>query len=254
MSSAELDVVVWKWAPSPGADPNRVYTYEHVNAMRSMLARHLHTPHRLRCFTDRPLDRTEVVFDDFTQTARVHELHPDIVLHPLPPDPPVYKHCRRLRIFDPAMGYYLGALDGKARILQLDLDLVILDDVTPIFIAPGSFLYSGGNIAAMLFDVGEPRGLWDWYSAYPEAALAEARASTRSSTLSDQAIVNHYMRSRKYPWTPLPPGIVRFPYKAGAIAWTPPPETRAVHMYGKTTNPSRPEVQAANPWIVEHWR
>jgi hypothetical protein len=106
----------------------------------------------------------------------------------------------------------------------------------------------------MVFDAGEPRGLWDWYSRAPEVALAEAQRWAGNPRISDQAVVNYWLRSRRVSWAPLPAGFARFPYREGIVAWEPPVGTRLVHMYGKATNPGNPEVRAANPWIVNHWR
>jgi hypothetical protein len=253
----ELQVVVWKWAAEPGADQSRVYTDEHVWKMASMLRRHLHVPYRLHVFTD-------------DVTVNWHPDLEDVVSHPLP-ETRGWKHCRRLKVFDPLMGQLLAPRVACPRIVQLDLDLVIVDDVTPVFAPADSwpFMYSGNNISVMVFDAGQPAGLWDWYSRDPEGNLRSAQRWARHAGLSDQAVVNYWVHARSplsgpagdrarvasHAWSPLPPGVVRYPYRLGTVSWDPPEGARAVHMYGKaSTNPGSPEVQAANPWILEHWK
>jgi hypothetical protein len=228
-----VDVVVWRWDPARGADQNRIFTADHVNRMRSMLARHLHMPHRLHCFTDNVGDE---------------EIHGDVELHQIQ-DPPRFKHTRRLRIFDPAMRFVVGP-----RILQLDLDLVIVDDITSLLQRPDPFVYSGHNISIMFFDAGQPEGLWDWYSRDPERALAVAQEWSGNSRLSDQAVVNYYVRGREHK-------VASGRWPEGAVVSNQrrdvskiPRGARIVHLYGKHTNPARPEAQRANPWITEHWR
>src|SRR5689334_21964452 len=84
--------------------------------MASMLRRHLHVPHEFVCVTD---DRRGI--DDSVRVV------------PLPNRLSATPRCiRRLRQFDG--GWALRNL-GQ-RIATLDLDIVITDDVTPLFTRP----------------------------------------------------------------------------------------------------------------------
>jgi len=99
--SADLSVICWRWGTR--------YGVECVNRLRSMLARHLHIEHRLFCITDDPSGL------DYGITAI-----------PIWPANGLGR-CRRLRIFDESMRGIFGD-----RMLQLDIDCVIVNDITPL--------------------------------------------------------------------------------------------------------------------------
>ena len=241
MTPNPLAVVVWKWKPAPGADPDRIYTHEHVVNLHAALVRYLPQPWRLHVFTD-----------SITADARLAYLT-GTYLYSIP-DPTGFKHVRRLQIFNPEV--YGSLRMAPTHLLQLDLDIVVLGDLAPLVADnPHALTYHGNNIAVMYWRIGQPAGFWDWYSVNPADRLAQAQAWCGNPKLSDQAVINFYLRSHKISWRSFPPGLLaRFPYREGAVAWTPPEGACLVHMYGKRTNPGNPEVQRANPWILEHWK
>ena len=96
-----LSVILWRWG--------RRYSVEFPNRMRRMLARHLRIQHVVYCVTDDPTG-----------------LDPEIVPVPMW-DPEGLGRARRLRIFDPDVQAALGT-----RFLLLDIDGVIVDDLTPL--------------------------------------------------------------------------------------------------------------------------
>lgn len=104
-----LTVVVFLWC---GWRP--LYQAEHVNALQRMLREYLRQPHRMLCFTNEPKGiecETQPLWS-----------WPDV------PTAPKAPNCyRRLKLFDPAMRETLGP-----RILAMDLDAVIFDDITPL--------------------------------------------------------------------------------------------------------------------------
>lgn len=108
-----VNVVCMKW----GA----LYGPHYVNRLYGMVARRLSRPFRFACFTDDP-----------------GGLRPEVETFPLPPIELAPEHAhrpwRKIGLFNPT----LGDLTGTA--LFLDLDLVIVDDIDPLFDhAPGRF-------------------------------------------------------------------------------------------------------------------
>lgn len=176
-----LTVVAWKWGSLFGP--------EWVNVLRSMFERHLHLPHRFACVTD---------------DAR--GLDPRVDAVPLPgllSDSP--RCIRRLRQYD---GMWATENLGR-RFLSIDLDVVITDDVTPLFARPDPVVcwkvgyarvYTG---ALVLMDAGALHGLWEAFAADPEGYAREAqraiygreRAGAPWGGASDQPVLNHYIRT-----------------------------------------------------------
>lgn len=103
-----LSVVTWLWGDRYGA--------EHVLRLRSGLQRNLRLPHRFWCITDRALPT-------------------DVDTIPLP-DPRGLARARRLQIFDRSIEDLLGS----TRILQLDIDCIVVGDVTPLVDRPEPFV------------------------------------------------------------------------------------------------------------------
>lgn len=169
-----ISVVCWKWGSLFGP--------EYVARMRSMLARHLHREHELICVTDDPRSvpagiRTERI-TDFQNTPRCR---------------------RRMKQYDRAFACRLGT-----RILSIDLDVVIVDDITPLvdrreplvcWKVGYAGVYSGSFV---LYDFNALHGLWERFAADPEGFPA----SCGERNASDQAMLNRWLRGRDVPhWT-----------------------------------------------------
>lgn len=178
-----LSVVSWKWKPAQG---DSVFSAVHVNALRAALDRHLHLEHRLFCVTDDPrgLDGDVRVVQMpmmFAQTPRCR---------------------RRMQQFDREFSAQFGP-----RMLAMDLDLVIVDDITPIVSRPEPLVclridyaqvYSG---SFLLMNTGVLHGLWERFRGDPEGYPKQAWPRGIGS---DQAMLNHYLAKRLMPvphWT-----------------------------------------------------
>lgn len=119
-----LTFVAWRWTPPHGY--RSVFSPDTVFALREMLDRHHHKPHRFVCITDEP------------------DALPGIETIPLwdwgsgikSPIGRSYPSCyRRLRVFAPDAGEMFGE-----RLVSIDLDTVIVGDVTPLFDRPEDFV------------------------------------------------------------------------------------------------------------------
>jgi hypothetical protein len=100
-----------------------------------------------------------------------------------------------MRIFDRAWSSAIGA-----RILALDLDVVLVDDITPIVNRPDPLVcwrvgYAGvfsGSV--ILMDAGVLDPLWRAFDADPDGL---ARRSWPRGVGSDQAMLNHYLANTR---------------------------------------------------------
>lgn len=168
-----LTVVCWKWG--------RLFGPEYVNRLRSMLKRNLRITHELVCVTDDSsgLDsgiRCEPI-TEFTNTSRCQ---------------------RRLKQYDAEFASRLGA-----RILSIDLDVVITDDITPIVDRSEAIVcwkvgfadvFSGSFV---LYDAAALDGLYRAFKADPIGYPQKV-----SGSMSDQPMLNYFLRGRAVPhWT-----------------------------------------------------
>lgn len=170
-----LPIVCYKWRRPDGS---ALFRAAHVNALRAGLARHLQLPHRLFCVTDDPAG-----------------LDGDITAVPLPDTYAATPRCRRRmqqwsREFD--------AQIGAQRKLAIDLDVVLVGDITPIVNRPEPIVgwrvghagvYSGSFLLA---DAGALHGAWELFAAdpdgYPQIACENLGVG------SDQAMLNHWLQ------------------------------------------------------------
>lgn len=166
-----LTVLTWKWGNKFGAC--------HVNTLRSMLARRLALPHRLVCVTD-----DAEGLDDAIEAIPLPALYSDS------------PRCRRrMRQFDREWITAIGD-----RILALDLDVVLVDDITPLVDRPDPLVcwrvayanvFSG---SILLMDAGVLDPLWQAFNADPEGY---PRRAWPGGVGSDQAMLNFFL-SRPY--------------------------------------------------------
>lgn len=238
--SEPLAVVCWRWGTLFGP--------EYVNRLASMFRRHLHMPYTFHCIATGDLAPTE--YD------------PEVALHPMYLDHAEMtagsRSCfRRLRLLDAGMRDVFGP-----RILQVDLDTVIVDDVTPLFDRPEPLVLCRQqavhdrvtyNPSMMLMDAGVLHRAWEEFHAAPASIWSTARA--RGWSCSDMAVINNYVeqaRVRPAFWTE-EEGVVAYWREVRRAKGALPPGARVVLFYG-TANPSDADLREKSPWIEEHWR
>lgn len=228
-----LTVVTWIWRGE------RVYLPEHVNALRRMLTRHLHVPHRLVCITDEPGD-----FD------------PEIVVMPTPaaamrladvktPEGSRMPSCyRRLWVFSDE-ARCLGE-----RILLTDVDAVITGDITHLvsrtepFVGwrPGQVWGNHERVAGgmYLLSTGAHPEVWDDFG---EAGIGAARRAGYRG--SDQAWLSYKLGRRSALWSDEDGIYALSDLRDGML----PDDARIVQFAGNV----KPWSFGVPPWVLDHY-
>lgn len=166
---SELTVLCWLWR---GWRP--VYNAEHVNTFARMLRAHLNRPHRLICVTDNAAGITEC------ETAPLWDM-------PAMTQKKMQNCYARLRLFDEETARRFGA-----RILSIDLDCVLLEQLGPL-ITDEPFRAVRGKSAPIngsmfLLSAGVHPHVWAAFDpATSPAMIALAKHNGRCIGGSDQA-------------------------------------------------------------------
>lgn len=172
-----MNVFTWYWRQ----DHRPIqYRPEHVQKLQSMVKRHLRIPHQFICITDLDVPNVACI-PPLPEMERVKNKRWG------PHQPQCY---RRLRMFDPEMRDILGE-----RYVQIDLDTVIVDDITPMFDRSDPLVINRSigrrdayNGSMWLHTPGTHASL---YAAFdPDQAIA---ASKRGYVGSDQAWMRYHL-------------------------------------------------------------
>lgn len=210
-----------------------------VSMLRAMVARHYRKPHRFICVTDAPkeLDRdieTIPDFGDFSTLGAPTGAH----------NPSCY---RRLRAFDPGIAKVFGE-----RFIMLDLDTVLVGDVSPIFDRTEDFVMAGDtnprthyNGSLVLMTAGARAKVWTDFD--PPGSIKRAYRAGHHG--SDQAWISYC----------LGPGEKKFSKADGVYSFrndlqqtrTLPKDARLVIFHGRV-KPWSKEAELY-PWIKEHY-
>lgn len=236
-----LTVIAWKW---------RQFRYRskfeghHVNVLRSMVRRHYPHPHEFICITDDPTGidkdiRIVELWDDFSTMQSPHGEE--------------YPSCyRRLKMFSRDAGKLIG---GK-RFVWVDLDAVIVGDMTPVWNRSEDFLIWGDthpktpyNGSMLMMDVGARTQVWDKFDPR-ESPICTRRARIMGS---DQAWISYI----------LGPGETKWGKQDGVYSWRMdimrttdkalPKDARIVFFHG-ADDPWHAEVQGKAPWVGQNWK
>lgn len=199
-----LTVVAWKWSSLFGP--------EYVNRLRSMLARNLRLPHELVCVTDDP-----------------RGIDPEVRIVAMPLEHAHTPRCRR-RLWHFASE---RAADLGERILAIDLDVVILSDITPLIDRPDPVVcwrvgyanvYTGSFV---LFNAGALDGLWRAYRDDPD----RFPAATGELYASETAMLTYWIRRERFP-------VAEWRERDGLCMWFGGPRHRKLQVLG--CGPDRP--------------
>lgn len=232
-----ISFVCWKWE-TPSS--KRIFQSKHVNVLHAMIARHYPAPFRFICITDQPKG-----------------LDPAIESRPLPVriDLPAPQGRRFPSCYSRLWNFSRDAVDLGERILQLDIDVIITGDLTPLVDRQEDFVgwcddrFVWNKIAggAYLLKTGSMPHIWEEF----DPKISPNLAFSAGNAGSDQG----WMSYRMYP----PPG--QWNGKDGLIklGWTrrnassPPKSARIVFTTGMTP-PWNTETRRQYPWIKEFWR
>lgn len=227
-----LAVVCWRWGDK--------YAAEHVNRLRSMVRRNLAVPHDFYCITDDPAG-----LDEFVKPVPIWADYSNW-----------QKHRRRLKIFAPEMAEVFGP-----RLLQIDLDMAVVGDLTPLAsidaefciwkspsVGPSGFAY---NPSLMLMQTGARASVWWQFNAEPHRLASEAKAAGWVGT--DQAVIGHLLAPNELTWGERQ-GIYSFrDHVQGKFGKTLPDNAKVVGFYGPF-DPADSVLRDRYPWLRKSWR
>lgn len=236
-----LAFVTWKWRAPPGY--RSTFRAEHVNTLARMLARHYHKPHEVVCVTDDPAG--------IDSNIRVVPLWRD---HANVPSPHGHRNpsCyRRLKAFSREAATLLAP-----RFVSIDLDTVIVDDVTQLFSDPVEFKawgdtarntpYNGG---LWMLTAGARAQVWERF----DPVQSPRETLRRGMVGSDQAWIGVVLGPNEKRWT-TDDGVYSFrnhiavPRGNGRL----PRNARVISFHGRF-DPWTPEVIKRYPWVSEHY-
>lgn len=240
-----ITFVAWKWS-SPTYRTR--YTAEHANIWNASLRRNFKGGCRTVLITDDPAG---VNFETFPIW---HDL--DAVSNPSGKHLP---SCyRRLKIFSPLILSELD-IDEGSRVVSMDLDVVIVANVDPMFDREEDFVGWRGvgsfrpvvyNGTLFMFRAGTMAHLWDDF----DSATSPDTANRSKYFGSDQGWLSYKLGGLDGigGWS-TSDGILSYTSDVSASRRYLPAYARIVSFNGKR-KPWDPQVKAASPWIAEHWR
>ena len=235
-----ISVVCWKWTPAPGY--RSTFGPETVNVLRRMVARHYPHPHRFICVTDEAagLDAQVEVIPAWNDFARV----------PSPfggRNPSCY---RRLRAFHPDIATVFGE-----RFVSLDLDTVVVGDLTPLWDRPEDFVIWGDtnprtayNGSMFLLRAGSRPQVWTRF----DPATSPARARRAGQFGSDQGWISYCLGPGEAKWTRRD-GVYSYRNEIRARGGAVPGTARIVFFHGHY-DPWMPEIRRTCPWVTAAYR
>ena len=235
-----MKVVCWKW--NPPREYRSKYDHTHVNTLFNMVRRHFHRAHEFVCITDDPvgLDTRIRVIDLWDTHGELPSPHGGL-------NPACY---RRLKMYSSEARDLIGE-----RFVSLDLDCVIVDDVTPVWDRPEDFMIWGETLrttpyngSMQMMTAGARRQVWDDFDPVksPELALKAGYHG------SDQAWISYKLGPHEARWTKKD-GVFSWRMECKPNAGKLPKGARIVFFEGHV-DPWSPTALKMSPWITEHYR
>lgn len=206
-----------------------------------MVARNYQKPHRFICITDNAegIDKeVEVVplWDDFADMQSPHG--------------PTYPSCyRRLKMFSPE----IASIVGK-RFVSLDLDCVIVRDMSPVWDRPEPIVLWGKtnpttyyNGSMLLMTAGARAHVWNDFD--PMQSPNAAKAAQQFG--SDQGWISYKLGPNEPIWT-TQDGVYSYRKHIIPRRYVLPPDARIVFFHGKHDDPSERMPQRFK-WVSSNW-
>lgn len=235
----DFAVVCWRWKPKPGYRSK--FGPETVNTLRRMVARHFQHPHRFICVTDDPAGidpEVEIVplWDTFSNLEN--------------PSGPTNPSCfRRLPMF----GADAAKLFGP-RFVSLDLDVVIVGDMKPLWLRPEDFVIWGDtnpttpyNGSMMLMTAGARSKVFTEFDPVESPKKAQALGYFGS----DQAWIGACLGRGEAMWTRRD-GVYSYRNEIGTYRLELPRNAKIIIMHGQ--HDPWDAIPQRQPWVQEHYR
>lgn len=232
-----ITFVAWRWRPVKGY--RSTFAPDTVYSLKAMLDRNHHRPHRFVCVTDEPeaLPGIETIpLWDFGAGIKSPIGHS-------------YPSCyRRLRVFAPDAGEWFGE-----RLVSIDLDTVIVGDVTPLFDRPEDFAIWGSSDFPRQQYCGS---LWmlktgtrpQVYTEF-DPVLSPDAARRNGYRGSDQAWINHVIPNEAM-WGKKD-GVYSYRKDIARFGNRLPKDARLVAWHGKLDPWGK--IGQRIPWVKEHY-
>lgn len=233
-----LTFVTWLWTQNGYRSQ---FSAEHVNTLAAMIHRNYPHPHQFKVVTDvrDGFDAgIEVVpaWNDFADLVSPYGAH----------QPSCY---RRLRAFHPEIGTVFGD-----RFVSMDLDTVIVGDLTPLFHRSEEFVIwkeqdprSFYNGSMFLLTAGARATVWERFN--PTTSPQEAKAAGRFG--SDQGWLSHCLGRGEATWSQAD-GVYSYRVDIAPNGSVLPPDARIVHCHGGQDPWGG--VMQQHAWVKTHYR
>lgn len=236
-----IQVVCWLWKPVKNYRSK--FGPEHVNIFRNMVERHLHIEHEVVCITDDP--------KGIDSRVRIVPLWDDLASIPSPHGGVSPACYRRLKAFAPEMRDIIGP-----RFVSMDLDVVIVDDITPLLSRPEDFIIWGSvlrttpyNGSMWMMDAGARAKVWTDF----DPILTPQLTRKIGYHGSDQAWMSHCLGKGEAQWTPEKDGVYAFRSDIKRQRYQLPDDARIVFFQGHVDPWDEYALKVA-PWIEEHYK
>lgn len=235
-----LTVLTFKWRAPPGY--RSTFLGEHVDTLARMVKRHYREPHRFVCVTD---DATGIT----GKGIELFHLWPDFANVRNPSGHKNPSCYRRLRVFAKNAGDWLGD-----RFVCLDLDCVIVGDMTPLWNREDDFVIwkstTAGNFyngSMFLLKAGARPNVWRDFDPAVSPTL------TKQAHLygSDQAWIAYALGGGEPTWS-AEDGVYSFRNELRAGGDKLPENARIVFFHGKDDPWQQGPQRLA--WVRKHYR
>ncbi len=234
-----LTFVCYRWQ-TPGYRSK--FQPEHVTILRDMLERHYHGPHRFVVVDEHP--------DEIDKSIEAIQLWPDH-RHLPPPQGGKNPSCYvRLKGYSAEIASLFGP-----RFVVMDLDLVIVGDVTPLFNRPDDFViwgdtnrntyYNGGLV---LMNAGARRHVWDRF----DPKISPTLAVKAQCFGSDQAWISYCLGPGEKKWSKLD-GVYSFRNDFRMKSVRDLPANARLVMFHGSEDPWGVRVLRDYPWVRQHY-
>lgn len=241
-----LDVVFWKWKSLTGYRSK--FSAKHVNIAASMVRRHYAKPHRISCITD---DAAGI--DNSIRVIPLWSDYRNLRNPSFRSGPSCY--CR-LKAYSKEAADIIGP-----RFVSLDLDMVVVGDLTPLWDRDEDYIVWGdtllmrdggslGNVpgyngSMWMMTAGARSQVWDKFDP-----MKSPQQAHRARNLgSDQGWVTHVLGAGETMWTTAD-GVYSFRKHLRHQANSLPADARIVFFHGVPWTEVLPPI----PWVRENYK